>query len=432
MPRLASVTARQLAGQGAARILNLQLTVDNPNVYSSASNDAFGGAVAISGDRMIVGARGEDEPGVFSPGKAYIIDTITGNVVHTLNNPNNFGTGVSDNFGWAVDIDGDRAIVSTPEEDDAGGNGSGVAYIFNVTTGALLHTLVNPNAFNTSASDQFGYDCAISGDRCIVGARLEDASGLSSQGKAYIFNVTTGALIHTLNRPNTGAGSFGSEQFGIAVGIDGNNAIVGSPGQNQINPDGGTYRSAGNAFIFDVTTGFRVHTLLNPSTVTGGNGPAYDSFGNWRAVDISGNYAIVGAHQTDGGFGISSSGAAHIFNVTTGALVHSFYNPNAFGTPDLDDFGKVVGISGNYCIVGAPREDDEVGTDQGKAYIFNVTSGALVHTIDNPNAQSSVNSDTNDKFGWDVAISNTRAIVSTPEEDESNAASSGKVYVFRY
>jgi len=430
MPRLASLTARQLAGQGAGpRILNLELTVDNPNVYSSAGSDLFGYSVAISGNRAIVGARGEDEPGVFAAGKAYIIDVQTGNVVHTLSNPNNYDTGVSDNFGWGVDIDGDRAIVGTPFEDDAGGSGSGVAYIFDVTTGALLHTLVNPNAFNTSASDQFGRDVAISGDRAIVGAYLEDAVVASSSGKAYIFNVSTGSLIHTLDNPRNSS----SDTFGNAVGIDGNYAIVGSPGQDQTNTSGViTAQNAGAAYIFNVTTGTLVHTLENPSTVTGGNGPAQDNFGNWRAVDISGNYAIVGAHQTDGGAGISSSGAAHIFNVTTGALVHSFYNPNAFGTPALDDFGRVVGISGNYCIVGAPREDDEVGTEQGKAYIFNVASGALVHTIDNPNAQSSINSDTNDQFSWAVDIDGGRAIVSTPYEDESNASSSGKAYIFRY
>ena len=45
-----------------------------------------------------------------------------------------------------------------------------------------------------------------------------------------------------------------------------------------------------------------------------------------------------------------------------------------------------VAISGNSAIVGAYGEDDAGGTSSGKAYIYNVTSGALVHTLDNPNA----------------------------------------------
>ena len=35
--------------------------------------------------------------------------------------------------------------------DDFGGAAEGYAYIFNVTTGALLHTLKNPNAYDTGA-----------------------------------------------------------------------------------------------------------------------------------------------------------------------------------------------------------------------------------------------------------------------------------------
>ena len=62
-------------------------------------------------------------------------------------------------------------------EDDAGGTSSGKAYIFNVTSGALVHTLDNPNAYSTSASDYFGYSVAISGNSAIVGAYGEDDAG---------------------------------------------------------------------------------------------------------------------------------------------------------------------------------------------------------------------------------------------------------------
>jgi hypothetical protein len=84
--------------------------------------------------------------------------------------------------------------------------------------------------------------------------------------------------------------------------------------------------------------------------------------------------------------GDNASGMAYIFNVTTGARIHTLINPNAYGTGAFDEFGRSVAISGNYAIIGASGEDDAGGTSSGKAYIFNVTTGALLHTLNNPNA----------------------------------------------
>jgi outer membrane protein assembly factor BamB len=90
-----------------------------------------------------------------------------------------------------VAISGNYAIVGVPYEDDAGGFSSGKAYIFNVTTGTLLHTLDNPNAFSTSTNDYFGLTVAISGNYAIVGAHREDEAGGIDSGKAYIFDIET-------------------------------------------------------------------------------------------------------------------------------------------------------------------------------------------------------------------------------------------------
>ena len=107
-------------------------------------------------------------------------------------------------------------------EDDAGGGYSGKAYIFNVTSGALVHTLDNPNAYGTSGSqyfgDSFGDSVAISGNSAIVGAYGEDDAGGTSSGKAYIYNVTSGALVHTLDNPNAYSTS-ASDYFGRSVAI---------------------------------------------------------------------------------------------------------------------------------------------------------------------------------------------------------------------
>ena len=393
----------------------LAFTLDNPNPYGPSLSDNFGNSVSVSGDYAIVGAFAEDDAGGTDSGKTYIYNVTTGALVHTLNNPTAYGTSGGDNFGSSVGISGDYAIVGAQSENDAGGIFSGKAYIFNVTTGALVHTLDNPNAYGTSQFDNFGWSVAISDNYAIVSTSQEDDAGGTTSGKAYIFDVTTGALLHTLNNPNPYSTSAG-DQFGCAVSVSGDYAIVGAYGEGDA---GGTY--SGKAYIYNVTTGALVHTLNNPNAY---DTSASDRFG--YSVSISGNYAIVGASQEDDASG-SASGKAYIFNVTTGALLHTLDNPNAYDTSTLDQFGYSVAMSGDYAIVGAYREGDAGGTKSGKAYIFDVTTGALVYTLDNPNAYGTSESD---QFGLSVAISGNYAFAGVRYEDDAGGTSSGKAYIY--
>ena len=122
-----------------------------------------------------------------SSGKAYIFDNTTGNLLHTLDNPNAYGTSVNDDFGVSVSISESHCIVGAYGEGDSSGTRSGKAYIFDNSTGNLLCTLDNPNAYGTSTDDYFGYSASICESYSIVSAqREEDAGGLYS-GKAYIF-----------------------------------------------------------------------------------------------------------------------------------------------------------------------------------------------------------------------------------------------------
>ena len=418
MPRLSSLTSQALTGLGITRPkAALLYTLDNPTAYSTSQLDNFGFSAAISGNYAIVGAYGEDDDGGNSSGKAYIFDVTTGALVHTLDNPNAYDTSASDQFGWSVAISGDRAIVGAVQEDDAGGSESGKAYIFNVSTGALVQTLDNPTAYSTSAFDDFGHSVAISGDRAIVGANGEADDGGPLSGKAYIFNVTTGALVHTLDNPN----AFDTSRldvFGQSVAISGNRAIVGANSEGDAD---GTF--SGKAYIFDVSTGTLLHTLDNPNAFGTSAG---DQFG--QSVAMSGNYAIVSATFEDDAGG-NSSGKAYIFDVTTGTLLHTLDNPNAYDTSASDFFGsdRGVAISGNYAIVSAYSEDDANGGLSGKAYIFNVTTGTLLHTLDNPNA---FNTSQGDRFSYSVAISGNYVIVGAIGEDDDGGIESGKAYIY--
>ena len=395
--------------------LNVTNILNNPNAYSTSANDNFGFSVAIDGNYCIVGAYNEADSGGSRSGKAYIFDVTTGSLLQTLNDPNAYSTSASDRFGSSVAISGNYCIVGAFYEADSGGSASGKAYIFDVTTGALLRTLNNPNAYSTSASDYFGSSVDISGNYCIVGAYFEDESGGSDSGKAYIFDVTTGSLVQTLNNPNA-YGTSANDNFGCSVAIDGNYCIVGAYPEAD---SGGLY--SGKAYIFNVTTGALLQTLNNPNAYSTS---ASDYFGS--SVDISGNYCIVGAYNEADSGGLYS-GKAYIFDVTTGSLVQTLNNPNAYSTSANDSFGSSVAISGNYCIVGSKNEADSGGSNSGKAYIFDVTTGVLLFTLNNPNAYST---SANDNFGCSVAIDGNYCIVGAYPEDDSGGTNSGKAYIF--
>src|SRR6056300_674350 len=127
-----------------------------------------------------------------------------------------------------------------------------------------------------------------------------------------------------------------------------------------------------------ITIGEEMESSINFTTsaqtkIVASDGAANDQFGN--SVAISGNYAIVGAYADDDKG--SASGSAYIFNVNTGAELHHLLASD--GAAD-DWFGHSVAISGNYAIVGAPNDDDNL-SNSGSAYIFNVQTGAELHKL---------------------------------------------------
>lgn len=414
MPSFTSLSGKILGGIGLKLPVItrgvLTNTLNNPEYLGNSQTGVFGGAVAISGDRAIIGAQGEALEGQNSGGAVFIIDIKTGQIIHSIPNVNAFSTGAGDAFGRAVDIDGNLAIVGAPLEDvSLGGTtrlASGYAYIINVTTGAVLRNINNYNTFGQPELDNFGSDVGISGDRAIIGAPGEGEDGqLVNPGRAYIVNATTGARLYTLNGSGNG--------YGEAVAISGNYAAVGGSGTSAHVEE--------NVYIYNVSTGALLRTL---------NFVGDARFG--AALAIDGDRLIVGAPQYDDG-AITSTGRAYIYDITNGQLLQTLDNPNAYSTPNSDQFGYAVDISGNRCVVGARFEDDADGTSSGKAYVFNVATGEPLHILNNPNA---FGTSASDQFGSAVAIEGNYILVGAPAEDaEGNpvgaGGSSGKAYIFR-
>ncbi len=206
------------------------------------------------------------------------------------------------------------------------------------------------------------------------------------------------------------------DEFGISVGISGETAIVGA----HRNDDFGS--SSGSAYLFDTTTGQQLFKLLPDDGASG------DRFG--RSVAISGATAIVGAYLDDDacpGDPFCNSGSAYLFDLSDPEnpvqLFKLLANDGAAG----DRFGRSVAISGSIAIVGAYANDD-IGTDSGSAYLFDITTGAQIVKL-LPNDGSG-----GDNFGWSVAIGGPPGkpvtIIGTPLDNDVNVVDVGSVYVF--
>jgi hypothetical protein len=402
---------------------SLLYTLHNPNAYGTAASDTFGGGVQMSGDYAFINAQGEDEAGGQGSGKVYIYNVTTGALVKTLNNPNAYGTVASDNFPITIAISGNYLLATTFYEDDSGGLNSGVAYIFQTTTGnwddtTLVHTLNNPNAYGTTFNDHFGYSGGISGNYCAVSARQEESvAGDDNSGRVYIFNVTTGALLHTLDNPNA-YGTSAGDYFGEIVTMQGNYLMVGS------RDNGPTNNGNGVLYIFKTTTGDWTDTTLIKSI----DNPTVGGATHWTfSISTSEKYMVVG---NSGELGYA--GVTYIFKTTTGdwtdtALIHTLQNPDTDPATVADEFGAFVSISGGAVAISAFRESDASGTQSGKVYIFELATGLLLKTIDNPNAYGT---SANDFFSF-PAMSGNYLVVGAYAEDETGNLTSGKAYIFQ-
>jgi hypothetical protein len=146
---------------------------------------------------------------------------------------------------------------------------------------------------------------------------------------------------------------------------------------------------------------------------------AGDRFG--RSVGISGDYAIVGAsHEDTGG---ENAGAAYVFK-RDGTSWAEQAKIQASDKQPTDEFGRSVAISGDYAIVGAYLEDTG-GDKAGAAYIFkrDGTSWTQQAKIQASDKQ------TLDEFGFSVAISENYAIVGAHLED-TGGDNAGAAYIF--
>ncbi|HRR84974.1 MAG TPA: hypothetical protein P5316_08190, partial [Phycisphaerae bacterium] len=204
-----------------------------------AAGDSFGWAVSICGNHAVIGAYGDDDT-VTGSGSAYVFfhdgDNWTQQAKLVAADPQAFA-----GFGLSVSISGDHAIVGAPWTDD-GGNDSGSAYVFE-RQGTQWAQAEKLSAANAETGAMFGHSVSISGDSIVVGTLYDDEGG-NNAGAACVFHRRASAWIRKTKIIASDAAA--GDQFGQAVCVNGDFAIVGSP----YDSDSGTH--SGSAYVYEI------------------------------------------------------------------------------------------------------------------------------------------------------------------------------------
>jgi hypothetical protein len=379
-----------------------------------------------------------------------------------------------DQFGRAVSISGDTAIVGAPLDDDLGQD-SGSAYVFVKSGGSwqfqqkLLASDGQGPVLSTDRGDGFGSSVAVEGDIAVVGAPFVDSPSTNcgagicpDVGAAYVFVRNAGIWTETAKLYGDGETTLDKEAFGTSVSLSGKTAVVGAErafvaGSLQAGrayvfvESGGIWARQANLTALDVGTGDRFGGAVSVSGDTAfigaygkrdlgalsgaayvfvRNGTAWtqqvkllapggktgDHFG--QSVSVDGQTAIVGARA----HGPNSKGSAFVYRA-----VAAQWNPFPIRTLKADDgqtndwFGRSVSLSGDIALVGAPRDTGVAGS----AYVF---VGVLGWAQYGPRLDAS-DATASDWFGEAVSVSGLQGVIGAWGNDDLGSAS-GSVYVF--
>lgn len=290
---------------------------------------------------------------------------------------------------------------------------------FRTGTTNVIRTIDSPVP---QADARFGFAISVIGDvtgdskdDIAIGTDSQDVSGNVDQGKAWVFNGNTGALVYTLDNPvPQGSARFGS-RIGRAgdivkadgtAGTDGKPEIIVGASNNDVPAPG--FVDQGQAFIFNGANGGLVRTLNIPA----GDAMTKSHFGLsvQGPGDVTGDGVpdqLVDAENFTGG--LASQGRMYLFSGADGTLFRTINDPTPqagayFGFQDvvplspgdLDGDTKAEYYANGFLQdVGSPSVADE-----GEAWVFDGATGNVKLTLLDPSPE------VGGQFGWSMSKTN--------------------------
>lgn len=188
----------------------------------------FGSAIAIDEGRILIGAIGDDTFAEDS-GAAYLFDTESGDLLQTFSLSDPVG---GEFLGTDVDIQGNKVLIGA-RGDDTFGENSGAAYLFDVESGNLVQSLY---ASTPEAGDDFGFSVGIDENSLVVGAPGASEEG-NEGGIVYLFETADLESSNTISGTENSDRLIGTKDSENLLGFAGDDTIFGRGGDDLL--DGG-------------------------------------------------------------------------------------------------------------------------------------------------------------------------------------------------
>jgi hypothetical protein len=418
-----TLTARDAEGLASSPEtfrLDVQLPFERPpdplRSPDAAAYDAFGSAIAVDGDRLIVGEVGDDAPYASGPipdnGAAHVFRRTAGGWVPEARlQPGDLNDGAG--FGWSVAIDGTVAVVGAPAWSD--GLRSGAAYVFTYRDGAWTDG-VRLEADDPLGFSDFGSVVDVAGDYVVVGAPwyAPDAPGaVAGQGAVFVYRRSGEAWtpLPRIDPPGPNV----NMNFGHSLALGSDDLVVGAIGDDH----GGTIVNAGAAFVYRRSGDAWVFADRLESEVPSAN----DFFGSSVATGI--DQLAVGASGVDRSGVDTWEGAAFVFERVSESDWRRAARLVASASVPQARFGSAVAIAEPYIVVGAQEESIDGVSEAGAAYVFRGEGPTWdeVARLEMPGAAEAA------RFGRSVALDADTAYVAAYYEDVDDE-DEGSVHLF--
>ncbi len=348
---------------GAAYVFHMQAgEVEERAKLTVAGARLLGNSVAISGDTVVVGV------GWYSDytGSAYVFERDLGGPDNWgLAAELNASDGENgDAFGWAVWIDQDTVVIGAHRWDDVAAPDAGAVYVFERDQGgaSAWGEVSRLTAVDPVEDANLGSSVAISGDTILAGAACFSAFGPCVES-AYVFERDQGGpgnwgetrkLIPSDSNPSQ------KDRFGICVSLSADTAVVGAD-QDLCDPAVPDQR-CGSTFVFERDLG-GVDNWGEATKLTASDAGHLDGFG--VAVSVSGDILVIGAWLD-----LLGGGSAYLFrrdsdDAQSWPEIEKLVRPA--GAPAR--FGVDVAIDQDKVVVGA-QDVIATTTEIGAAYWY--------------------------------------------------------------
>ena len=410
-----------------------------------ADGDLFGESIAIDGNRLVVGVRLADVGNDENAGAAYVFEKENGEwkEVQKL-----ISSDVDDRFffGESVALDGNHLLIAETGNEDRVNQG-GAVHAFEYVDGQWQRVqIIYPS--DPQFQQLFGWDVALEGDRAFIGAPRDDELGIQ-YGAVYAFEWNAAEdeweEVQKILPDDNQFPAF----FGSAIGLDGDRILIGSLVDDE------AADNAGAAYIFELDNDRWVRRQkLLPPPVALPDSLESDTFarevaleGDWALIGSSDDERCIGEEGADpANPNVCSSGAVFAFQ-RQGNGDWDFKQKIAPEELDrFDFFGTVaIAIENERAFIGALGDDDAcpdpppptpIFCDTGATYVYDLVGDewqkTLKLTAAEPDSTEGMGG-TFFNFGRPIGVSGSHVVVGAPTLPfaQNPSPNLGQAYIFK-